>query len=1213
MQQNTGNFLCKMIARKIHHFFFSFTLILLLGVAPAHSAGYTCDSSKVYTSCNANYFLDNGQCKPCPSGYPYSAGGTGGITSCYSATKSRAWTGSQVNGSVPANCASVTAWDSCSKSSCTYVAYSNSAGTGDGTIKSGCSSNSESCTKTPKTVTASANAYVSGNACYTCTSFNSSYPYSDGGSISSGYCYRSLSKTGSQLDPTLPTGCAAQSTTACTPGTCSYKDYYNATDTTCTPSNCTKTHSACTSASTNYYLASGVAKTCSSYSSSYPSSAGGNITYSSCFGSFSKSGSQLSCSTPSGCASVTCGTCTPGTCTYTKYASGTIKSDCTPSDCTKPVASVTASANNYVSGTSCPTCTSYNSSYPYSDGGSISYTSCFKNVTKTGSQNACSKPANSVSYACNSCTPGTCTYRDYNGATDGTCTPTDCTQTVKSATCSANYYGTTSCAACSLFNSSYPYSDQGTTSSNYCYASKTNTGSQNACTKPDNCYSVTCNSCTPGTCSWRDYYNATDTTCTPTNCNQTVKSVTANANYFVDGTSCKACNTVGDKTYTASAAGNSGGSGVCYKSCTRACTQQSTPTGAYSVTHGTTSTSGTHYYGGSCSAAASTCSLTVNSCAATYYKNGNACSLCSSLSSAYPNSSNGNSSGTGACYASCAAGTRVQARNAACTTPAGNWYTAAHTVYYGSVSPVNYCMENWTSSSTSASGHDAKTDCTRTISGGQYVPTTTISARYVRFTGSSTNSVNPYGPHIVEIQAFASADGSGTNLLSGITSSTGSKKATDGLWDTNTYDQGTNIIWDLGATQSLGSIKFAPYVGDGRTYYNIAIAVSTDKSTWTNVLGPIDIVTEGGSTATPRLVVLSAVPTSCISGTFKASASLALGSTSSCTVCGTGEYSDSGAASCSACATAKGYTNSGTTAASHAGVASCKASCSGAQYVATAGAGCVSVGNGYWGVGGTVAQNTTLGRTLCPQYYRDGAAASSESGCVASCGGGTWVSSAKAACTDVTSGYWREAHTVNYGSTDTRNTCPPTASGSDSGRDSKTDCYVSCSAKTINNGTTTVVNAKEYYSGSAYPACTYNVNCNPKFGASGNKTTNPACTVCATGQYSAGGTNACADCKGRPDNSGYTSNASSVSGCLWECNDGYNLTSDNQCGQFCTSGITHIHLGNGLTVPLYSSARTSPAINVKWKDSICYGSLATGQSSGALNVKVGSAIYHATN
>ena len=83
-------------------------------------------------------------------------------------------------------------------------------------------------------------------------------------------------------------------------------------------------------------------------------------------------------------------------------------------------------------------------------------------------------------------------------------------------------------------------------------------------------------------------------------------------------------------------------------------------------------------------------------------------------------------------------------------------------------------------------------------------------------------------------------------------------------------------------------------------------------------------------------------------------------------VCATNTYSSAKASACTACATAKGYTNSGTTAAAHAELASCKATCSGGQYVATAGAGCVNVGTGYYGAGGTVGQNATLARNQCP-------------------------------------------------------------------------------------------------------------------------------------------------------------------------------------------------------------------------------------------------------
>jgi hypothetical protein len=86
---------------------------------------------------------------------------------------------------VPTGC-SVTEWNSCSKSACEYVAYSNETGNGDGALKSGCATNNESCTKTVKTVSANNNYYVEGTTCKACSS---EYPNSEGGNIGATQCY----------------------------------------------------------------------------------------------------------------------------------------------------------------------------------------------------------------------------------------------------------------------------------------------------------------------------------------------------------------------------------------------------------------------------------------------------------------------------------------------------------------------------------------------------------------------------------------------------------------------------------------------------------------------------------------------------------------------------------------------------------------------------------------------------------------------------------------------------------------------------------------------------------------------------------------------------------------------------------------------------------------------------------------------------------------
>ena len=141
-------------------------------------------------------------------------------------------------------------------------------------------------------------------------------------------------------------------------------------------------------------------------------------------------------------------------------------------------------------------------------------------------------------------------------------------------------------------------------------------------------------------------------------------------------------------------------------------------------------------------------------------------------------------------------------------------------------------------------------------------------------------------------------------------------------------------------------------------------------------------------------------------------------------VCATNTYSSAKASACTACATAKGYTNSGNTAAAHAGLASCKTTCSGGQYVATAGAGCVTIGVGYYGPGGTVGQDETMGRDQCPAGYRDGAAAAAKTDCKMNVAGGKYIATADDATpTSCVAGTFKAAHVVAYGSTSSCSAC----------------------------------------------------------------------------------------------------------------------------------------------------------------------------------------------
>ena len=106
--------------------------------------------------------------------------------------------------------------------------------------------------------------------------------------------------------------------------------------------------------------------------------------------------------------------------------------------------------------------------------------------------------------------------------------------------------------------------------------------------------------------------------------------------------------------------------------------------------------------------------------------------------------------------------------------------------------------------------------------------------------------------------------------------------------------------------------------------------------------------------------------TQCSAGTYKPEHNEFYGTNYSCPVCDANTYSNAGASSCTACATANGYGNSGNSASAHSGIASCKVTCGPGTYVATAGGKCTNVGTTYWGAGGVVAQNATLARNACP-------------------------------------------------------------------------------------------------------------------------------------------------------------------------------------------------------------------------------------------------------
>ena len=710
-----------------------------------------------------DHYVKGKTCPSCPSGYPNSDGGSGGVTQCYSNSKSRAWTGSQVNGSVPTNCSAVTEWNSCSKNACSYVAYANSTGTGDGTIKSGCTSNSANCTKTVKAVSAKSGYYDAGTSCQACPS---GYPNSkDGNTGGNSACYISVGDgkyVGTKNSATLST-CAAGTYKA------AHNVYYGST------SSC----SACTGRTK--YSAAGAAA-CSTVTAGHYTT-GCNSSNNNCTGQSECGGNNYYCSggvrnTVSGGYYSTGGTATTRTgqtqCEAGYYCASGVRDACDGATQYQNEKGKTSCKN--VSGGYYKSSNSAQAQCPanYRDGAGASAqnqckTSCDAGEYVATANAACTsvgtgyyRAAHTVNYGSTS-TRSQCPANYRSGAAAGaqnqcktSCANGTYVATANSA-CTAvgdgyyrashtvNYGSTSTRTQCP---SGYPNSDAGASVITNCYSdskSRKWTGSQNACSLPSGCSSKTCNSCSKPACSYVAYSNSAGTGdgtiksgCSSNNasCNQTVASVKASAGHRVSGTSCPAC-AVGtfqgsnDSTATSCSvcAANTYASSTGMSACT-SCPSGYVTSGTAAANHDAKSDckiscqagqrvtqadakcstpSGSWYTAAHTVAAGSTTpSSTVKACLTNY---------------ATPNTTaRTDHDASNDCRISCAAGTRIASANAtSCTTPAGNWYVSPHSVAQGSTSSVSNCLTNYTISGTAASNHDAANDCKISCGGGSYI------------------------------------------------------------------------------------------------------------------------------------------------------------------------------------------------------------------------------------------------------------------------------------------------------------------------------------------------------------------------------------------------------------------------------------------------------------------------------------------------------------
>ena len=952
--------------------------------------------------------------------------------------------------------------------------------------------------------------------------------------------------------------------------------------------------SSCKTVSSGYYKSSNSAQ--AQCPSGYRDGAGA-ANQNSCVGSFTKTGSQQTPSMQTGCVARTLGTCTPGTCTYTKQYSGTIVSDCTPTNCTKPQTCTSADDNYYLSGGSAAKCSS---SYPYSDGGNISSSYCYKYGTKTGSQVNGSVPTNCASVTSwNSCTPGTCQYKDYNGATDGTCTPSNCTKTPAAVTAKAGYYDAgTSCSACP---SAYPNSADGNEGGiSKCYMSVS--GGK---------YVATANATSVSTCAAGTYKAA-----------HTV--------YYGSTSSCSAC--TGRTKYSAA------GASAC-------------------------STVGSGYYTTGCNTSGNNCTGQSQCTGATYCSSG----VQNNCPSGYIANTTAGKTAASSCQISCSGGTYVATANAACTSVGTGYYRAAHTVNYGSTSTRTQCPANYRSGAAASSESGCKTSC----AGGTYVATaeaacTSVGTGYYR----AAHTVN-YGSTSTRTQCPA-------NYRSGAAASSesGCKTSCAG---------GTYVATAEAACTSVGT-----------GYYRAAHSVSYG-STSTRTQCPANY--RSGAAAASE----SGCKTSCAGGTYVATAeaactavgdgyyraahSVSYGSTSTRNTCPSGyPNSDAGAAAITSCysnSKSRAWTGSQTACTKPTGCyeVTCNScsnpACSYVAYANSAGTGDGTIKSGcstnnasctqtvntvtanagryvsgitcpacavgtFQGTDDSTATSCTVcaantyaastgmsACTACPSgYSTSGTAASNhdaKSDCSITCAAGTRVVTADAACTTPTGSWYTASHSVAAGSTTpaatvkaclTNYSTPNTTTRTD--HDASTDCKISCAAGTritAENATSCTTPAGNWYVGahsvaqgsiSSYSNCLTNYTISGT--AAANHDTASDCKIsCGGGSYIATANNTtCSDV-----GAGYWAAASTVSqgsaGVRNACDDGL-TTIGSGAGADEVGDCGRVLNVNGEKIYLRSERKTTPSLNVSINGTTFYGNMGAS-GIGALKLNSGGTTY----
>ena len=1005
------------------------------GTITSNCTATNCTKPITGVSAKTGYRTNGTTCTACPSGYPNSAdGNTGGITACYSNNKSRPWSGNQTACSKPSNAYSVTC-NSCSGSACTYVAYSNSAGNGDGTIKSGCSSNSAACQQTVKSVTCNANYRVNGTSCTACPSGYPNSAANNSGGITA--CYsnnKSRAWTGGQTACGKPSNCASVTCNSCSGSACTYVAYSNSAGTgdgtiksgcSSNSANCQQSvksvtanagyyanGTACTICPAGKYCTGGTAAAANCAAGTFRSTTGGTAasSCSACTGAtYSGVGATGCTNCPSGYTANTSARKTAASQCQINVAGGKYIATANTTTQTKCAANTWKSAHtvNYGSTSGCTACPT---GYGVGAGAGTAQNTCYISV-----------PAGQYLGTANGTTKSNCvagTYKAAHNVTYGS--------TSSCAVCGTNTYSNAQAGSCTACATGNKYYNSGTAAANHagvgscvvsCAAGTYVASGGAACTSVGTGYYRAAHTVAQGSTSTRtqcpDGYRNGGATGAESSCVMAVA-----AGKYV-GTSKSA-------TQTSCAAGTS--------------------KAAHNVTYGNTS---------SCAA-----------CTGATYSGAGAGS-CTNCPSGYTANTASNKTAASQCQISVAGGKYVATANSATLTTCDAGYACpGGNVNYGSTGARNKC----TGVTYSGAGASACTTCPNSAT-GYYIAGdihTTINSCYknVPWTGSHGNGTrNCY---------YTSGTGTSAVYSSSCDAYKASKCAAayyyvsgadctsvgTGYWsaaDSITRTQ-CPANYQVGAAASAQSgCKTNCAAGTRVATANAACSAITSGNVYMLAHSVNYGATSAAATACPTGYSISGTTAadhdakndckiSCGAGTRVASADAVCTTPSGNWYVGAHTVAAGSTSSVNSCLA--NYTISGTAAADHDAASDCRISCGAGTRIVSANATSCTTPSGNWYVGAhTVPQGSTSSVNSClANYSISGTAATNHDAaadCKISCSGGTYIAAANnTSCSNVGAGYWAAASTVSQGSAGARNQCASglTTIGYGAGADEAGDC-----------------------------------------------------------------------------------------------------------------------------------------------------------------------------